>query len=165
MARNKQKGRFRKQKKEQTLTITSLMDMMTIILVYLLKSFAAEGQILTSADNLVLPNSTSKTNPKEVSLQMAVSTDWICVDNIPIIRTSEVRKMDEISIPKIKDKLEECMSNEERMVKIGEISRVKGEIILQVDKNIAFDVLYKTMATCGEVGYNHMKFAVMGQEE
>ena len=89
MPKEKKKGRFQKAKREQTLTITSLMDMMTIILVYLLKSFAAEGQILTSADNLVLPNSTSKTNPKEVSLQMAISPDWIMVDNIPIIRTNE----------------------------------------------------------------------------
>ncbi|MFH1760906.1 MAG: biopolymer transporter ExbD [bacterium] len=159
------RGRFSKPKSQQDLTITSLMDMMTIILVYLLKSFAAEGQILTSADNLVLPNSVSRSNPKEVGLQMAISTDWICIDNIPVIRTSEVRNLNEISIPKIKDKLEQCMSNEQTMVKIGEIASIKGEIVMQVDKNIDYDVLYKTMATCGEVGYNQMKFAVIGQEE
>ncbi len=161
----KQFGRIQKAKRAEGFTITSLMDCMTILLTYLIQNFAAEGQILTNADNLVLPNSTSNTSPQEVSLQVAISTDWVTVDNIPIIRCSEIKKVDEISVQAIKDKLEECMENEERMVKIGSISRVKGDMILQVDKNTEYDILYKTMATCGEVGYNHMRFAVMGQEQ
>lgn len=159
------KGRYQKQKKEGTLTITSLMDMMTIILVYLLKSFSAEGQILTNADNLVLPLSTSKESPKETHLMVALTTDWVMVDNIPVVRTSQVREDESISVPAVKEKLDVAMLQEENMVKIGALSRVKGEVVIQADKNIEYDVLYKVMATCGEVGFNNIKFAVMGREE
>jgi biopolymer transport protein ExbD len=147
------------------LTITSIMDMMTIILVFLLKSFSAEGQLLTNADNLVLPNSTSKESPKETSLMVAVTNDWVLVDNIPVIRTQDVRKKEDISITPVKEKLEVAMAQEENMVRVGALSRVKGEVVLQFDKNVEYDVLYKVMATCGEVGYNAIKFAVMGREE
>jgi biopolymer transport protein ExbD len=159
------KGRYQKKKRENTLTITSLMDMMTIILVYLLKSFSAEGQILTNADNLVLPLSTSKESPKETHLMVALTTDWVMVDNIPVVRTSQVREDEGISIPAVKEKLDVAMLQEENMVKIGALSRVKGEVVIQADKNIEYDVLYKVMATCGEVGFNAIKFAVMGREE
>lgn len=163
--------RYVKSKKPGTLNITSLMDVMTIILVYLLKSFSSEGQILTNAENLVLPMSSSRTSPKEVSLGLYITYDWILVDNIPIVKTSEVRNnkwissVAGISVTPIKEKLEKTMEIEKNMVKRGALERVKGEIVMQIDKNIAYDVLYKIMATCGEVGYNHMRFAVMGKPE
>ncbi len=159
------RGRFDKRKKDPTLNMTSLMDMMTIILLYLLKSFSAEGQILTNADNLVLPNSTSKESPKETHLMIALTNDWIMVDNIPVVRTSSVREKESISIPAVKEKLEVAMIQEENMVKIGALQRVEGEVVIQSDKNIEYDIIYKVMATCGEVGYNSIKFAVMGREE
>ena len=62
------RGRANKKKNELFLQITSMMDMFTIILVFLLKSFSAEGSLLTNADNLVLPNSQSKKKPTEVNL-------------------------------------------------------------------------------------------------
>jgi biopolymer transport protein ExbD len=159
------RGRFDKRKKDPTLNMTSLMDMMTIILLYLLKSFSAEGQILTNADNLVLPSSTSKESPTETHLMIALTSDWIMVDNIPVVRTPSVREKESISVPAVKEKLEVAMLQEENMVKIGALQRVKGEVVIQSDKNIEYDILYKIMSTCGEVGYNSIKFAVMGREE
>jgi biopolymer transport protein ExbD len=159
------RGRFEKGKKDPTLTMTSLMDMMTIILLYLLKSFSAEGQILTNADNLVLPNSTSKESPTETHLMIALTNDWIMVDNIPVVRTPSVREKESISIPVVKEKLEVAMLQEENMVKIDALQRVKGEVVIQSDKNIEYDILYKVMSTCGETGYTNIKFAVMGREE
>jgi len=159
------RGRMKKKKKTAGLTITSLMDMMTIILVYLLKSFSAEGQLMTNADNLVLPLSTSKESPKETHLMLAITNEWVMVDNIPVARTSQVREKDDISVTAVRDKLTLAMKQEENMVKVGALSQVKGEIVVQCDKNIDYDVIYKIMATCGEVGYNAIKFAVMGREE
>jgi len=141
------------------------MDMMTIILVFLLKSYSAEGQLLTNADNLVLPNSTSKESPKETSLMVAVTNEWIMVDNIPVIRTNAVRENQDIVVEAVQEKLEIGMRQEENMVKIGALQRVKGEVVFQLDKNIEFDVLFKLMNTSGTVGYNHIRFAVMGREE
>jgi len=163
------KGRGKKVPRSSDLNITSMMDMFTIILVFLLKSFSAEGSILTNADNLVLPNSASKKKPQEVNLQVAVTNDMILVDNMPIVPTDDVRKIPaddpDPKASKLEEKLKACMAQEEEMVRVGALNAVQGKIIVQVDKNIDFDVLFKVMNTCGKVGYNNMNFAVMEREE
>jgi biopolymer transport protein ExbD len=163
------KGRGKKVPRSSDLNITSMMDMFTIILVFLLKSFSAEGSILTNADNLVLPNSESKKKPQEVNLQVAVTNDMILVDNLPIVPTEDVRKIPaddpDPAAGKLEEKLKACMAQEEEMVRVGALNAIQGKIIVQVDKNIDFDVLFKVMNTCGKVGYNNMNFAVMEREE
>lgn len=151
------------------LNITSMMDMFTIILVFLLKSFSADGSILTNADNLVLPNSSSKKKPQEVNLQLSATNDMILVDNQPVVPTDDVRKIPfddpDPTIGKLEEKLKSCYAAEEEMVRLGALNSVQGKIIIQVDKNMDFDVLFKLMNTCGKVGYNNMNFAVMEREE
>ena len=164
-----QRGRAAKEKEDLPLQITSMMDMFTIILVFLLKSFSAEGSLLTNADNLVLPNSQSKKKPTEVNLQLAVTNDMVLVDNLPIVPTEDVRKIpfdnpDPI-IEKVAEKLKSCLAQEEEMVRLGALNAVQGKVVIQVDKNMDFDVLFKVMNTCGKVGYNTMNFAVMEREQ
>jgi biopolymer transport protein ExbD len=163
-----QRGRNVKKKRREGLMITSMMDMFTIILVFLLKSYSAEGSIMTNADNLVLPNSISKKKPKDVSLQVAVNHDMILVDNQPVAPTEDAVRIphDEPNpvIPKLEEKLAACFAQEEEMVKMGALNQVMGKVVIQLDKNMEFDVLYKVMNTCGAVGYNDMNFAVMERE-
>jgi biopolymer transport protein ExbD len=151
------------------LQITSMMDMFTIILCFLLKSYSAEGSLLTNADNLTLPNSMSKKKPQEVNLQIAVSPDMVLVDNKPVVPTEDVARISQESVtqdvPKLEETLRKHYAQEEEMVRLGALNKVEGKVVIQVDKNIAFDILYKIMATCGKVGYNTMNFAVMEREQ
>jgi biopolymer transport protein ExbD len=151
------------------LIITSLIDFFSVVVIYLMKSYSAEGSILTNADNLVLPNSMSTTKPKEIHVQVAATNDMILVDNVPVVPTDDVRKISqEVSDPIIiglQEKLKACMAQEEEMVRLGALNKIEGDIIIQVDKNVEFDVLFKIMNTCGKVGYNKMNFAVMSREE
>lgn len=162
------RGRVRPKIISYSLNITSMMDMFTIILVFLLKMYSAEGSVLTNADNLVLPNSTSKKKPKEVNLQLAVTTDMILVDNQPVVPTDDARRIPQEnpdpSIVKLEETLASFYAQEEEMVKMGALNKVMGKVVIQVDKNIEFDVLFKVMNTCGKVGYNNMNFAVMERE-
>jgi biopolymer transport protein ExbD len=148
--------------------ITSLLDVFTIMLLYLMKSYSSEGSILTNADNLVLPNSISTKRPTDVNLQISVTQDMVCVDNAPCCPTEDVRKIPQENPDPIAQKLFERLDGkyrqEEEMVKLGALNKVEGKITIQVDKNIDFDVVYKIMNTCGKVGYNNMNFAVMERE-
>lgn len=156
--------RFNKPKKDIGLNITSMMDMFTIMLVFMLKNFAAEGNIVTNADNLVLPYSESKKSPEEVHVAMNCSHDWVIIDNEPVVPTPTVKNQDDAVVSKIKEKLDHCMAQEEKMVRIGAINRVKGIIIIQIDKNMGFDIVYKLMASCGAAGYNDIRLAVMSHD-
>jgi biopolymer transport protein ExbD len=119
---------------------------------------------LTNAENLVLPYSISKNTPKQVTISLNCSHDWIVVDNEPVIATPEVRRQESAIVDRVKAKLDHCMRQEENMVRIGALLRVRGEVVIQTDKNMDFDVMYKLMATCGEAGYTNIRLAVLAAE-
>jgi len=164
------RGHFNQKKKKGGLNITSMMDMFTIILLFLLKSFSADGSMLTNADNLILPNSISNKRPQEVALQVAVTQDAIMVDNTPVVDTRSVFEKEQIEYDEdttsaLDLALKSKMDMEQELLRIGALKEIKGEIIVQMDKNINFDVMYKVMRTCGRQGYTNMKFAVMMREQ
>lgn len=166
----RQVGRVKKTQASTSLNITSMMDMFTIILLFLLKSFSADGSMLTNADDLVLPNSVSNKKPKEVNLQLAVTQDSVLIDNSPVEATLKIGEMEQekfdVDTSSLLDlQLKKHMLAEEEMVRKGLLNEVEGNIIVQVDKNINFDVLYKIMRLCGRQGFVNMKFAVMMREE
>ncbi len=155
--------------KSAGLIITSLIDFFSIVVIYLMKSYSAEGSILTNADNLVLPNSVAISKPKEIYLQLAATSDMILVDNVPVVPTDDVRRIPQSVadpiVPKLEEKLQAAYQKEQQMVRLGALNKIQGNVIIQVDKNLEFDVLFKLMNTCGKVGYNNMNFAVMEREQ
>ena len=124
----------RKYSEDVPFSLTSMMDMMTIILVFMIKNIDAEGQLVTQAENLVLPNSTSKIQPKEVSLTVVV-VNTVLQDRRQIEKDHALAN----NLP----------------------ADEAGHIIVQIDKNIPYDAMYKVMATCGFSGYTNIAFAVM----
>jgi biopolymer transport protein ExbD len=165
-----QRGRNRYATPKSTgLIITSLIDFFSIVVIYLMKSYSAEGSILTNADNLVLPNSIAITKSKEIYLQVSATTEMILVDNQPVVPTDDVRRIPQSNpdpiVVKLEEKLVAAMNLEKKMVQSGALNKIQGNVIIQIDKNIEFDVLFKLMNTCGKVGYNNMNFAVMEKEQ
>jgi biopolymer transport protein ExbD len=155
--------------KSTGLIVTSLIDFFSIVVIYLMKSYSSEGSILTNADNLVLPNSVAVTKPKDIFLQLAATNDMILVDNLPIVPTDDVRRIPQENpdpiVAKLEEKLNASYAQEQQMVKLGALNKIQGNVIIQMDKNVEFDVLFKLMNTCGKVGYNNMNFAVMEREQ
>lgn len=152
----------RKYGEEVPFSITSMMDMMTIILVFMIKNMDAEGQLLTQAENLILPVSTSRVQPKEVSLTVVVDANYVIVDNAKIIPTEDVLKQEDLLVASVDSVLKERRAVEqEHALKAGLPADEAGHIVVQIDKNIPYDAMYKVMATCGFAGYTNIAFAVM----
>jgi len=141
--------------------LTSMMDVMTIILVFLLKQIDAEGQLVTAAENLVLPASTSKKVPSEVSMGVVVDQNWVLVDGQQITPTKSVSDQDSLLVEALDVVLQEKRAVEkEAMLQRGEDAEGGGKVIIQLDKNTHFGIMYKVMATCGLSGFSNISFAV-----
>lgn len=142
-------------------SMTSMMDMMTIILVFLIKQVDTEGQLVTAASNLVLPVSSSTKTPKEVNLTVIVDAGHIVVDNQKVVETSVVAAQDSLMVKAMGDVLTEKREEEKKhALAKGESADEAGNVIVQLDKNLNYDVMYKVMATCGFAGYSNVAFAV-----
>ena len=97
----------RKYSEDVPFSLTSMMDMMTIILVFMIKNMDAEGQLLTQAENLILPISTSKIQPKEVSLTVVVDANYVIVDNEQVVPTADVLAQEDLLVTKVDDVLKD----------------------------------------------------------
>jgi biopolymer transport protein ExbD len=153
-----------KKLREGGLNITSMMDMFTIVLVFLLKNFEAKGNLLTQADNLKLPTSVSKKTVKEISLTVVVDNEQVLVDSKPIATTADVLASETVLINPIKeefDKLREVELKAALLAGKDSDEEEGGKVIIQIDKNIPYDVMYKVMATAGASGYSNISFAVI----
>ena len=66
------------------LNITSMIDMFTLMVVFLLKNYSAQGQLVTPATNLMLPTSSVEKNAGE-ALGVKISQTTIMVENTVVI--------------------------------------------------------------------------------
>ena len=147
-----------------TLKLTSLIDMMTILLVFLLKSYSAEGQIITVTQDLRLPQSTSEIRPRITSV-VAITTEWILLDGRPLERVDNVRDAERLIILPLQSELSRLRAISQGIGDMSsQMSGFQGNLAIQGDRDITFDLLKKIMLTCGQVGYNNMLLTVLQKE-
>ncbi len=127
----RQVGRAQKKKGGGALNITSMMDMFTIILLFLLKSFSTGGVTLANAEGLALPNSISTLKPDKVNLQLAVTPDSIMLDNVPIESTERFRSIEQGEFDTDTNTV-----LDRRLSDPGALSRCRDRSIVRVDAGL-----------------------------
>lgn len=154
-----------KKQGEAGLIITSLIDVFVIVLVFLMRNIASEGNLMTSADNLVLPMSARAKSPTEVSLTIIGDQKSILVDDQILAATEDVAKQDSLIVKPIYDVLLKKREEEKKAEILGIVKESTGKVVVQFDKNTPYDIVTKIMATAGYAGYNNIKFAVTRRNE
>jgi len=158
-----------KARKKVPMNMAALMDLMTVLLLFLLQSFSADGSMLTNADDVQLPNSVSNERPIDIPLQIVVSQDVIVLDNSVVedTRALAAREFYEFMADTntaldiaLRDKMEQQLE----LVRVGALTEARDDIIVQVDKNMSLSVMYKVMVISGRQGFSRMRFAVMMRE-
>ncbi len=158
-------ARRRRGNDEVKLNITSMMDMFTIILVFLLKNFSTEGAIVTPADNLTLPKSTVEKRAKE-ALGVKISRSTISVENTLVLDGDAYGRLltqKEFMIDPLFDALVHYAEEAKKMASVAG-TEFSGEITIQGDVEIPYSVLTRVMYTCGQAGYPNMNLFVYRNE-
>jgi biopolymer transport protein ExbD len=154
MAFQPSKSKRHDTKIQGTLNMNSMMDMMTIILLFLLKSYSTEGALASQSESLKLPESERTIKPKK-ELNVSVATDVILVNELPLMSTNEIDK-DLFMIPQLEAKLVEY-ANKEKQLEIETGKEFTNEVIIQGDKSISFETLFKVMYTCSKSEFYKMR--------
>lgn len=162
-------GKKRKfETKEVVLMMTSMIDMLTIVTFFLLKTFV-EFNVIPSA-NLQLPLSISNKVP-EYTINLVVSKDAIIVEGSSVVKISEKGIVDNSAIDKnniyiIKPLYENLVQHSlllKDLEKKGKEPVFRGRITLQADKNMPYHLLSKILYTAGQAGFDEFRFAVYHQ--
>lgn len=147
---------------DATINLTSMMDMFTIILVFLLKTYATEGALIQPSESLALPHSSVRNQP-EVALDLIVSKEMILVNDKPVVSMAEVAKQRGGIIELLK---KELMLHSSKALEMEEKHDIvfSGKVVIQGDKSIHYKDLVKVMATCGASDFPNMRLVVYQSE-
>jgi len=141
-------------KEEGTLNMNSMMDMMTIILLFLLKSFSTEGALVTPSEQLRLPQSVQGEKPKK-ELSVSVAKELILVNDVIVATTDDIQD-DMLLIEPLRRKLAEYAQQKVELQ--NSIGKEFTHIVnIQGDEKIPFEVLFKVMFTCSKSDFYKMR--------
>ena len=144
-------------RKLPALNLTSLMDVFTILVFFLLVNSAA-SEVLEAPKKITLPDSVVETKPTETAVIM-VSDEAVLVQGEAVVAISDVVAAKLEYIPQISDKLKEIKSNV-----IGVSTKTvaeSGKVTILSHKTIPFKVLQKVMSSCTAAGYGTINLAVI----
>ncbi len=147
MAFQPSKSKKNLKEEEGALNMNSMMDMMTIILLFLLKSFSTEGALVTPSEQLRLPVSEQGQKPKK-ELTVYIAKNSLMVNDAVIMDVSEIEK-NAMLISPLAGRLSKYAAQEHNLeIDVGK--EFTHEVIIQGDEKIPFELLFKVMYTCNE---------------
>lgn len=147
------------------LNITSMTDMFTIMLVFLLQTFSTSDVEITPVNGLRLPASNSTSNPVE-GIKISISKELIQIGDKTLahvknqqVDNNDIDPKDKNFIPKLFQALEEISKVNDRAALKAAIK--EGRILLQADESLPYQTIKKIMYTSSMAGFPQLKLVTV----
>jgi biopolymer transport protein ExbD len=136
--------------------LTSLVDIMVILLFFLIQSFSIEGNLVTASTDLELPRSSAKKLPKPFC-SVYITQNNVLVDDIVVTTNDKIAASADFLIPDL-FKIMKAQKTKNRD------SLTIGKLLVQADKETPFAIVKKVMYTCSKAGFEDFKVLVVQEE-
>ena len=139
------------------MNLTSLMDVFTILVFFLLVN-SASTEILETPKRITLPDSVVEEKPRE-SVVIFVSPEEVTVQGESVVRVSDILALDRQNVAPIAQRLADLS---EKIIGFNtKIVAESQEVTILADKSVPFSVVKKVMSTCTSQGYGRISLAVL----
>jgi biopolymer transport protein ExbD len=139
------------------MNLTSLMDVFTILVFFLLVN-SANTEILETPKQIKLPDSVVEEKPRE-TVVVFVSPEQVTVQGEVVALMREIRDSRDSDIAPIGDKLAELGG---RVIGVKTQAVAESlEVTILADKTVPFSVVKRVMSTCTGRGYERISLAVL----
>jgi biopolymer transport protein ExbD len=150
------------------LDITSLLDILTILLAFLIHNFDATGVIVHVPEGITLPESKSD-SPNKTAISIQVSAEKIWVENKEIVSSQLLpRSLYDATNRRINPLYDELVRIREKIQLTSKLSgdqmSFTGKVNLVMDKSLKYNYLKKILFTCAEAGYKEYNFLVQAKK-
>jgi biopolymer transport protein ExbD len=139
------------------LNLTSLIDVFTILVFFLLVN-SANPEVLSTPKQIELPASVVEDKPRE-TVVVFVSPTEITVQGKPVAQVADVLAMKGDDIPAIRVQLEQASQSVIGMK--TKLAAESNEVTILADKTVPFTVIKRVMSTCTSQGYGRISLAVV----
>ena len=163
--------------KDFDLQLTSMMDILVIILVFLLKSYSTSTNSFSSVPGIQIPYSKTQETPPD-SLHLIVTPQAITFENQPVIQFAngdfDPNDLDEDgrlvahlydALNAAREKAEALRTKSSARDDQGNPLPFDGVLAIQADKRVKYDVLRKIMYTAGAAQFRIFRLLAMRQDQ
>ena len=149
------------------LNIVPMMDMMTILLVFLIKTMTSSAENTSLDQDLQMPKSNTSTEARG-ALNVQVTANWILVEGQKVvpIKRGKVDPADKrdgetgFSITKLYEEMKKQSEREKRRAAITG-DKFSGELTLMAHFNTPYRLILEVLYTAGEAEYGKYRLLVM----
>ena len=144
-----------------SVNLISMMDVLTVLLLFLLKSHVAGGEVMVPPPGITLPASTAE-HPPQSSLVVAIDDDEILVASESVVSVSAALRGDNLEIPRLAAHLRAVREQQDEIMRLrGEPGTQTRSATIQGDRDIEFRLLQRVMFTLNQSGYENIALAVI----
>ena len=139
------------------MNLTSLMDVFTILVFFLLVN-SGSVEVLDAPKNVTLPESRVETKPRE-TVVIFVSQEEVLVQGQPVALVADILAGDREAAAPITSRLaqlKESVIGPSTMTVAG-----SHEVTILADKSVPFAVVKRIMSVCTDEGYEDVSLAVI----
>ncbi len=162
MAR-KQKNRERK--KPEKLNITSLMDALTIILIFLLVNYSEVNEEKEIPDFIELPKIEGKAKEASFGITLVIGQDKIKIGKEQVVNFSNFEAEKEQILVQIKDELAILQKDHLDRNIAANKKDDKIKLTVQADKDVPYLYIDEIIRGASELSLNYVDFVSMNKEE
>lgn len=144
-----------------SLTLTSMVDMFAIIVVFLLQNFSSQGEVFTIPNDLVIPQTKYAEELKQ-AVTVTISKSKLIVENMGSKYENDLSVIDKKVI--LISKVAEQLANERNLNEKSANPRIdikNGLINIVADVKTPFELVRKVIFTCHTAGFGNINLATM----
>jgi biopolymer transport protein ExbD len=143
--------------KIQKMPLTSLMDVFTILVFFLLVN-SGSVEVLDAPREVTLPESIVESKPRE-TVVIFISPDEILVQGESAGLVEQVLQGDQLPLQNVQNRLAQLS---ERVIGTSTMTvAATKEVTILADKSVPFTVVRQIMSTCTGAGYENVSLAVI----
>jgi len=153
-------GKHRLESTKAVLRLTSMMDIFTSLLLFLLKSFVVDGEAVTPVPGVDLPESRSQ-DAAQPALVVAVFDDAILVGDEMVASVGASLAGESLWIEGLGERLTAEFAKSAALAARRQGESPLPRVAIQGDRDIEFAILQRVMYTCNQSGYGDIALAVL----
>jgi biopolymer transport protein ExbD len=144
--------------KKMALQLTSLLDMFTIILVFLMVSFQAEDKDFVLHAGISLPQSTAQ-NPFKTAVNLAITDKAVFVEGREIYQLTPGGKVKESDVDS--GRIEIITQTIKKAWGLHKVDKEDEDIVvIQADKRVPYRTIHLVMRSAAHSGFYRFRLAI-----
>jgi biopolymer transport protein ExbD len=143
------------------LNVVPMVDMMTMLVIFLLQQYSATGEVIYMQKDIRLPDARHG-QMIEQAPTVAISADQVVVAGQKVAEVTDLdRDAGYLNIPALEEKLREDRKRWDFIHQSDPGSRWEGIVNIQADQKVPFRIVKRVMYSCGVAGYFNINFAAL----